>query len=86
MPSKYLGNPKYIKQLEDHYGTINATEDAYRQYVNLSCQDKVILSQQNYEIPFICCPHSDLVLWNTWEEFDWDIDDHAWNTVWENNI
>jgi hypothetical protein len=79
--AKYYGNPKYIQQLESYYNAKNAVIITHENYKKLSCQDKVILSQQGYEMPAICCQMFPVV-WNTWEYFAWNLDEHAWNTVW----
>ena len=78
---KYYGNPKYIQQLEAYYNAKNAATQRQVQYVSLSCQDKVILAQQGYETPSSCCGNL-YVVWNTWQNYNWDIDEHNWGTLW----
>lgn len=80
--AKYYGNPKYIQQLEAYYNAKNAVVISHEDYKKLSCQDKVVLSQQDYVTPYSCCIPSILIVWNTWENFAWNLDEHSWNTTW----
>jgi len=78
---KYYGNPKYTQQLEAYYGARHAAAERQAMYVNLSCQDKVLLAQEGYEIPPSCCS-AIFILWNTWQNYNWDVDEHNWGTLW----
>lgn len=78
--SKYYGNQKYIDQLVSYYTAKNSATKAHEEYKKLSSQDKVIVAQQTFIPPISCCVSGIVRVWETWEYFNWDVDEHVWGT------
>lgn len=79
MSAKFFSQ-KYADRLVIYYAAKNAVTKAHETYKALSSQDKVretieLLGDQ------ICCTPKSLVFWETWGRFLWNIDEHAWGTL-----